>query len=50
MGRQVDLAFGQLRAMHEQITEMSAQTDELEELSLWLRKVPTRQGEFRGLH
>ena len=30
MGRQVDLAFGQLRAMHEQITEMSAQTDVLE--------------------
>ncbi len=30
MGRQVDLAFTQLRAMHEQITEMSAQTDVLE--------------------
>jgi hypothetical protein len=30
LSRQVDLAFGQLRAMHEQITEMSAQTDVLE--------------------
>jgi hypothetical protein len=30
MRRQVDLTFGQLRAMHEQITEMSAQTSALE--------------------
>jgi hypothetical protein len=31
MGRQIDLTFGQLRAMHEQITEMSVQSGILQE-------------------